>query len=220
MRITNTMLNKTSAEAGMPLNKSTLLDYVDTDSSDESLLQALRKGKEEKSTEKKSGYEKLEKTAEELSGLAELLAGDGKKSVFDEARESGSTKDIISRAQELVSSYNNTLKELGKDFSELNEYYKKMLKDAAGGSSEALEAIGITQAADGTLHIDKEKLKAADVDALERALGKAGGFSSRLSFVSGRVAENAQAGAESLSSRYDASGNVWSMSSGKYDFRG
>ncbi len=219
MRITNTMLNRTSAEAGMPLNQSTLLDYINTDGSDDSLIEAIKKKKEEAGTEKKSGYEKLEKTAGELSGLAEALAGTGKKSLFDEARESGSTKDIISRAEELVSSYNSTLKELGKDSTELNGYYKKMLKDAADGSSEALEAIGITQAADGTLQINKEKLKAADLDALERALGSTGGFSSRLSFVSGRIAENAQASAESLSSRYDASGNVWSMSSGKYDFR-
>ena len=33
MRITNSMLNRTSSESGMPLNGSSLLNYIDNNSS-------------------------------------------------------------------------------------------------------------------------------------------------------------------------------------------
>lgn len=220
MRITTGMLNAASAESGIALNSSSLLNYIDNSTSDNSLLAAMQKNKTNKTTEQKSGYEKLGNISEKLADKAAELAAQGKDSVFERAREKGSNEEIWKYAEELVGNFNSLAKELGTSSTELDAYYRKMLLGSAGDNAEALSQVGITQEKDGTLKIDKEKMKAADVDTLEKVLGRAGGFSSKVALISGRIAQNAQAGAESLSSRYDASGNSWSMPANKYDFWG
>ena len=68
--------------------------------------------------------------------------------------------------------------------------------------------------------VDPDKLKAADIDALEKALGASGGFTSKVSFVAGRVSDNAKAGAESISSQYGANGSLLTASGSKYSVWG
>ncbi len=220
MRITNNMLNDTSARSGIALNQSSLLNYIDSDSTDDDVLAALQKGKAEKNTEKKTGFEKLGEASETLTEKALQFLGQGKDSLFDEAKESGSNEEIWERAEALVKSYNSLLKELDTTSTQLEDYYKKMLVESAGGSAEGLAQIGISQQKDGTLKLDREKLKAADLKTLEKVLGRDGGFTAKVALIAGRVAANAQANVESLTSRYDASGNSWSASVNKYDFRG
>ena len=144
----------------------------------------------------------------------------GEGSLFEKAKESGNYEQVWEKAEALVNDFNKLLKELGTTSTQLEDYYKKMLVESAGGSAEALAQIGITQQKDGTLKLDKEKLKAADPETLEKVLGKDGGFSARVTLIAGRIAANAQANVESLSSRYDASGNSWSAAMNKYDFWG
>lgn len=220
MRITNSMLNRTSAESGMPLNGSSLLNYIDNSSSEDELLSAVQNGKTNKGTGNKTAYEKLGTAAEKLADKAIEFALQGKDSLFEEARESGSNEKIWERAEELVKSYNSLLKEMGGNSSELENYYKKMLLEGAKGSAEGLAQVGITLQKDGTLKVDREKLKAADLDTLEKVLGRKGGFSVTTALIAGKIADQAQADTESLSSRYDASGNSWSAAVNKYDFWG
>ena len=118
-----------------------------------------------------------------------------------------------------MKNYNAVLKELGASGAEQSGYYKKILQEITQKSKDSLAEIGISQAADGSLQIDQEKLKAADAETLEKVLGPSGRFGTRLAFVTDRISEDAQANTESLSSRYDASGNLWSAQSGRYDFR-
>lgn len=220
MRITNSMLNRTSSESGMPLNGSSLLNYIDNNSSVDDLLSTAKSDKANQGTGNKSAYEKLEALAEKLTGKALEFALQGKDSLFAEAKESGSNEKIWERAEELVKSYNSLLKEMGGNSSELEKYYKKMLIEGSEGSKEELAQIGITLEKDGTLKVDREKLKAADLDTLEKVLGRKGGFSVTTALIAGKIAEQAQANMESLSSRYDASGKSWSAAANKYDFWG
>ncbi len=220
MRVTNSMLNNTSAKSGIALNESSLLNYIDNDSSDDELLASLQRGKTEKNKEKKVGFEKLEEASEQLAQKALQFFMQGEGSLFEKAKESGNYEQVWEKAEALVNDFNKLLKELGTTSTQLEDYYKKMLVESAGGSAEALAQIGITQQKDGTLKLDKEKLKAADPETLEKVLGKDGGFSARVTLIAGRIAANAQANVESLSSRYDASGNSWSAAMNKYDFWG
>ena len=70
------------------------------------------------------------------------------------------------------------------------------------------------------MKIDGDKFKASDVDKLEKALCADGSFSNKLSFLAGRVADNAKANISSASSQYDILGNNYFAAASKYDFWG
>ena len=220
MRITTQMLSASAKNAGITLHRTSLLDYVNNNSSDNSLLKALDKtGAAD--TVRKSSYEQLEKEADTLLQRIELFTAEGEKSVFEKARESGNNKEIYDGVESVTESYNSTLKELStvSDTYKLNDYYSKMLKEAAAESSEELSAVGITIDKEGMAVIDEEKLKAADTDSLEKAFG-AGSFLEKVSFLASRISDNAKANADSLSSRYTMTGNLYSALGSKYDFWG
>ena len=50
-----------------------------------------------------------------LNGYASSLVATDKNSIYDRAKESGSTKDIVSSAKKMVESYNATLKQLRRN---------------------------------------------------------------------------------------------------------
>lgn len=213
MRITTQMLNASMRKAGLPINNVSLLNYVNG-SSQGSLLNALNK-KGIKLQDK--GFEKLKGQAEKLQQATEKMASE--KS-FQEARTSGDLQPIISNAQEMVKNYNNTIKSMKNSSSPLNQYYRQMLKEAAADDKDKLKEIGITRGEDGTLKLDEEKLKASDVDKLEEILGAKGTFSSKVSFLADKIADNARANASSASSQYNALGNNYFASASRYNFWG
>lgn len=214
MRITTQMLNASMRKAGLPISNVSLLNYINGSSQGNSLLSALNKNGIKVDNK---NYEKLKSLAESLQESAEKVgAGD----VFQEARTSGDKEPIYGNAQEMVKNYNSTIKAMKNTSSPLNQYYRQMLGDVAEESEDKLKEIGITKAADGTLCIDKEKLTAADVDKLEEVLGADGSFSSRISFLANRIADNAKANAASASSQYNALGDNYFATASKYDFWG
>jgi len=214
------MLNETARKTGVPINNTSLLNHING-GSDGDLLKVLNKGKTSAAdTKQKINYEKLEKEADGLKKRAEGLAAKGEDSLYAKARESGDTAQLCMEAQELVESFNNTMKILQSSPESLNKYYAQMLQEAAEDNGEALAAIGITVSKDGRAAVDSDKLKSADVDALEKALGSSNDFTAKVSFLAGRISDNAQAGAESLSSQYGRSGDLLSSSGGKYSFWG
>lgn len=214
MRITTQMLNASMRKAGLPINNVSLLNYVNGSSQGNSLLNALNK-KGIKLQDK--GFEKLKGQAEKLQQATEKMASE--KS-FQEARTSGDLQPIISNAQEMVKNYNNTIKSMKNSSSPLNQYYRQMLKEAAADDKDKLKEIGITRGEDGTLKLDEEKLKASDVDKLEEILGAKGTFSSKVSFLADKIADNARANASSASSQYNALGNNYFASASRYNFWG
>lgn len=219
MRITTQMLNESARRAGLPINNTSLLNYINGNSSENTLLSALNKSSTVDST-KKSNYEKLEKAADQLLQDVNFFTAEGEKSVFAKARESENNEEIYDGAEALVESYNNTLNYLKADSSSLNIYYRQMLQEAVTGNKEALSSIGITISKDGTLEIDKDKLEAADTDSLEKVLGKSGTFSGKVAILAARIADNAEANAGSLSSQYSSTGSLYSALGSKYDFWG
>ncbi|MDE7225189.1 MAG: hypothetical protein K2O34_15590 [Acetatifactor sp.] len=220
MRITTQMLNETARKTGVPINSGSLLDHLNNSASDNSLLKALNKSGSVADTKQKSDYEKLEKNAGQLQKSADKLAAKGENSLFEKAKEGNDTEEICKETQALVEEYNNTMKILQSASGPLNDYYYQMLQEAASDNREALESVGITVSKNGKMSVDSDKLKAADIDTLEKALGASGSFTSKVSFVAERVSDNAQAGTRSLTSQYGANGSRYAASCSKYSFWG
>lgn len=237
MRVTTQMLNASAKKTGLPFSYGkSLLDYVNESNtgSGNTLLNALDKSSTGSNTLgssvgdintllnslNKSSYEKLEKQADQLSQSANVFTVQGEDSVFEKAKESGEKEAIYEGLETLIENYNGTLKELQSTQNPLNQYYGQMLGEAVVENSEALKEIGISVEKDGTLTVDKSKMKAADVESLEKALGTSGTFTKKVAFVASRISGNAQANAQSLSSQYNVAGNIYTAASSKYDFLG
>ncbi len=215
MRITTQMLNASMRKAGLPINNVSLLNYVNGSSSQgNSLLSALNKNGIKVNDR---GYEKLKGLAESLQESAEKV---GSGDAFEEARKSGDKEPIYNNAREMVKNYNNTIKALKNTSSPLDHYYRQMLGEVSTDAEAQLKEIGITRASDGTLSVDKDKLTSADIDKLEEILGADGTFSSRISFLANRIADNAKANAASASSQYNAFGDAYFAAASKFDFWG
>lgn len=215
MRITTQMLNASMRKAGLPINNVSLLNYVNGSSSQgNSLLSALNKNGIKVNDR---GYEKLKGLAESLQESAEKV---GSGDAFEEARKSGDKEPIYNNAREMVKNYNDTIKALKNTSSPLDHYYRQMLGEVSTDAEAQLKEIGITRASDGTLSVDKDKLTSADIDKLEEILGADGTFSSRISFLANRIADNAKANAASASSQYNAFGDAYFAAASKYDFWG
>lgn len=203
----------------MPVNGHSLLDYVNGGSSNNMISDKLPTNRGLGKAEK-TKYEKQEKAADELDTIAQKLSASGKDNIWDKVRESGETGEITKKAQELVEKYNKLLESMKDTSGALNEFYKRSLKDLPAEYKEAMEEIGITAKKDGSLEIDQEKLKGASLEQLEKVFGKDSSLTTRLSYISSRIADNAEANLENLSGSYLPDGNTTSSHLNKYDFWG
>lgn len=222
MRITTQMLNESARKAGLPINNMSLLNFINNDNSTtgNALLDALNKNTNVNSLEK-SNYEKLEKSAGALEKAASILASEDTDNIFAQARESGSTDNIKKQVKELISNYNDVMKSLGNSGSVLNSYYKQMMEELTSGNKTDLSNIGITTDKNGYLSLDESKFSSSDVDTLENILGSKNSYSTKVGFIAGRVANNAETNLASISNQYSASGNTYtSYINSKYNFWG
>ncbi len=94
------------------------------------------------------------------------------------------------------------------------------MKEISGTNQNELEEIGITVSADGSLSLNRERLAGADKEKVGRLLGSNGDFAKRVSYVSSRVADNAEVNAQSISNRYNSKGSIASSYLNKYNFWG
>lgn len=174
MRITTQMLNRSAQKAGLPTNRTSLLNYINGNNSNVSLANALSKSNKATDATKKSDYEKLEKSADQTT------------SVTDKLVSAGSGNATAADLQAFVDKYNDMLKNLGKSSDTLNLFYAQTAKDTVKEYRQELAEVGITVAKDGTLSFDKakfEKLKAEQ--AAKPASGNISGESAAGTTVSG-----------------------------------
>ncbi|MCI8373028.1 MAG: hypothetical protein HFI75_11670 [Lachnospiraceae bacterium] len=228
MRITTQMLNETARKAGLPINRSSLLDYVNGSGteSENTLLGALSK-KDNQSDKtsassklfQKDTYDKLEKTASGLASAAQVFLAEDKDSVYAKAEESGSNDILYESIEKLVENYNKTADSLKKASGSLNDYYYHMLASAAESESSGLGALGISFK-NGKLSVDEEKLKAASVEDMKKVFGPDSTFLTKVAFLAGRTADNAKSTSQSISSQYNSQGSIYSSSQNRYDFWG
>lgn len=222
MRITNQVLNESARKAGLPIQGTSLLDYINKNpGSDQSLLQALEE-KESAATApvNKKNYEKLEKALDAYEKETEKFSDQSENSMFAKAKESKDMTEICDNVDKLVAKYNSAVSAMRKSDNPLDAYYLQMFLGVSDDQSQALAEIGITSGSDGSLSLDREKLKASDVSAVEQALGADSAFISRTGFVAGRAADHAHANAQSFSTQYNAAGNTYAAQSSLYNFFG
>lgn len=207
MRITSTMTNGASLEAGMSLTGNSLVNHLNGEESD-SLVNSL--GENHHSTANvlsKGKYEKQREAAKNLESQSAKLNETGKGSVYEQARESGDAGEVQDEVQKLVSAYNGMLDRLRTDMSTMGRFYQQSLKEAAEENKDLLKLVGISLDKNGRMSIDKEKFKASDVTKLEGIFGAEGTLSSKLNMIAEKVADNAQANLKSASNQYNAAGN-------------
>lgn len=245
MRITTQMLNRSAQKAGLPTNRTSLLNYVNGNNSNVSLANALSKSNRMADATKKSDYEKLEKSAEQTAASTDRLLSAGSENV--------TAADL----QTFVDKYNEMLKNLGKSSDTLNLFYAQTAKDTVKEYKQELAELGISVTKDGALSFDKAKFEklsaeqaaaaqentaAAGTPAQEEAAAddgksksadaasaltarlnalfdKGGGFFSKLSYLASRVSDYADANAGSYSDYYNAAGSrTSSYANGRYNF--
>ena len=201
MRVTTQMLNESARKAGLPIHDTSLLNYINKGNGGNGLLDAIS-GKKDQNTGKvnrmqKYGYEKMEKLAGGLSQSAEAFL------------------------VKMVKAFNDTLLALKKETGAINRLYLESLKSAAKENEAALKKAGVTMAEGGPLVTDKEKLSEADLETLEKAFGPSGDFTSKVSYVAGRVEDNAAANLDSISNQYTSGGSAYRAALlSRYDNKG
>lgn len=219
MRITTQMLNETARKSGLPFTCNTLLNQVSQNDTGNALLSALNKNnKTSLNTSQKNSYEKLKKSADQLLSRTEKFTAEDGSSLLDKFQEGGENKDIYTSLEDMVRGYNNTLKELQTLPGTLNDFYARMLRQAATENKEALSDIGITVSKDGTLNADTEKMKGADLESLKKVLSGPESFVEKTGFLASRISDNAAANLNSSSWQYNAAGDTYSALLNRYDF--
>lgn len=221
MRITNQMLANSAAKSGISLRGTSLLDVMNNKSSS-GLPGSIgnHTGTSASDILQKNNYSKLEDASERLNQYASKLAATDKNSIYDKAKASGSTKDILADVSKMVEEYNATMKHLRTTGGTMNEFYRQQLKALPADCRDALKSIGITQTKDGSLSVDEKLLQSADADTLKMALGSETGFASKLNYISNRINQNASANLASASNRYNSNGSSYmnSFEANKYNF--
>lgn len=124
----------------------------------------------------------------EAYGLA--LKKTEKDSVYDKARESGSTEDIVDNIKGFVTQYNHMLEDLEESGTKTDENFLIQLSSMSRAGANELSQTGVIRQVDGTLVIDEKKLLAADVDTLEKVWG-ANGFPAKAAARAGSVEASA-----------------------------
>lgn len=210
MRITTQMLNETARKAGIPVNNSSLLNYINK-KDNTSLLDSLQSNAAQKSdAAKKKSYEKLDNAADALEEAAKALISDKDDGLFAKAKESGSTEDVLKAVKTLIEKYNETRKQLDNNPSNMNMYYNQMLKSVASKNSEELGKLGVTVGKDGSISVDEDRLKDAKLEDLESMFGAKSEFVQKLQFLSSNVSDSVAAELESMGMQYGQDANSFS----------
>lgn len=222
MRITSQMLNASAQKAGEQINH-TLLDYIKAGKSGNTLQQVLSANKTStKNATQKKNYEKLDDAADSLAEQAAALMSEQEDSLFGKLAAEDTEENrnaLCDTVEKLVDSYNDTRKSLLTAQGTLNNYYAKLLKEAAEDNADELAAVGITLEG-GKMSLDAAKFKSADLDAVKKVLGTDSTFMEKTVMLAEHVSDNAGAGLDSLSNQYGANGVNYSARNSRYDSRG
>lgn len=213
-RATTQMVSTSKRRAGLSSRRSSMLSSVRSRRSGilggSSWMDVMNANSVQSSRLARGNYDKLQKASASLVEQTRLLA---------EKADTGA-KGLTDAAAKVVTDFNDTLKCLKQTSGVLNDYYRQSMKETVIGQKRELEEIGITVGTDGSLSLNKDKMTEADAEKVKKLLGTSSTFAKRVDAVASRAADNARANAESVSSRYTASGGLASSCLSRYNFRG
>lgn len=164
-------------------------------------------------------YYNMKYHAGQVYVYAERLNGKNKDSVYEKAKTSGSTEEIIADIKGFVSHYNIMVANMKKSGSRTDDNYQTQFNNLARSSSLELASTGVNRKSDGTLEIDEKKLAEADIETLEQVWGGSTSFASRIALRADSVASyaersmTAQASSaySSLFNNYGSKGNYFNF---------
>lgn len=136
-------------------------------------------------------YFDMQYHAKQVGEYADALKSAKKDSIYDKARESGNTDQIVSNVKSFVNQYNNMLDDLEESGSKSDALILTQLSGMSRSAERDLALTGVTRKSDGTLVVDEKKLEAADVDTLEKVWG-GNGFSAKAAAKAGTVEATAE----------------------------
>ena len=125
-------------------------------------------------------YSGMETAAERVEKrLGRFLKTDG-TSVFDEEDETKLKENVTDHIESFVNDYNYLMKRLAQSGDIVDSNYAKKLKNYANAENKELREIGITIKGDGTLELDENKLKAADISQVKKLFTGEDGFAKKV----------------------------------------
>lgn len=170
-------------------------------------------------------YYDMQYHARQVGEYADALQSSEKDSVYDKARESGSTEQIVSDINSFVRQYNNMLDDLRESGSRTDTAYLTQLNSLSRAAEKDLAATGVARRADGTLVVDEKKLEAVDVDTLEKVWGgnsfakRAGARAGTVEAVAERNIEAEKSSTYSPFDRTNLYGSSGSSSGNYFNYR-
>ena len=219
MRVTDHMTNQMAKQSGLPIYPNRDLTKKGNE-----LLNALDKnstGISERIEDRRnrSNYLEIVNVSDKLGEAAKKWFSSENESdnIYQRAIESSDVSEIVTALRGITGSYNETIAAMKESADGLNELYLSEMKKAAKDQAETFEKVGITVGKDGKLAFEETKIKTENIETLREAMEP---FANKLSILSERISRQSQAQAESISTRYDAYGNVYATGNSKYDFWG
>ena len=169
--------------------------------------------------QKQKLYYNMKYHAGQVMEYADKLLDKGEKSLFAKAKESGDTSEIVSSIKGFVSQYNDMLQNLQDSGTRTDNSYLLQLNSIAKQNGSALASCGVTRKSDGTLVVDEEKLKATNIDTLEKVWNSNSSFAGRTalwadaieSAAERNMAAKASSSYSSLFDNYGNSGNYFNF---------
>lgn len=143
-------------------------------------------------TKSEKFYYDMKYHAGQVEEYADALADSEKDSIYEKAKESGSTEEIQSRIRGFVSQYNKMIHDLEESGSRADASLLAQINSLSRSSRVQLDSTGVTRQSDGTLAIDEKKLAAADVDTLKEVWGGKNSFADKAGQRASSVAATAQ----------------------------
>ncbi len=136
-------------------------------------------------------------------------------------------ENVVKEITGFIEDYNTMISKMSSMNNSLNNIYIKQFKNCVADNRVALKALGITQAANGTLSVNQKTLNAADVSKMQKVFGTKNSFADKVTTRSDNVELNAENKLEEYnksnhSSSYNRYGKNYTNSSieSKYNVKG
>jgi len=137
-------------------------------------------------------YYDMKYHAGQVEEYAEALTDGEKNSIYDKAKESGSTEEIQAKITGFVNQYNKMIDDLSESGSKSDSLLKMQMDSTVRIYAAQLASTGVTKRSDGTLVLDEKKLAAADLDTLKKVWGGKDSFANQAARKADAVKASAQ----------------------------
>lgn len=173
----------------------------------------------------KSNYTIIQRSAESLQRNGSKLMATGEDSLFGMAIPDVDETDaeakvpteeelaeykqkVVDQINNFVNDYNTMVERMGQVDDTTQTWYLRELNTYVKENRTKLSALGITQISNGTLKVNQDKLKDADIERMKQVFGEKDSFADKTSKLAGTIGTAAEAGAaKALKSGYLGSSN-------------